>query len=94
MAAESLPGMDVREVDLHDRQGDGGDGVPEGVGVVGQSSGVDDDGLEPLTGGAVDEVDENPLVVRLAALDPDAPGRRVLPDGRSEERRVGKECRL
>src|SRR3970282_271805 len=77
MAPELLPGVDIREVDLDDGHGDGGDRVAERERVVGQRAGVDDDGPETFLRGALDPVDELAFVVRLAADRFGAPARRL-----------------
>ncbi len=41
--AEFFPGVDVAQVDLHRGQGDTGDGVPDGIRIVGERTGVDQD---------------------------------------------------
>ena len=65
-AAERLAGVDVREVYLDRRQGDGLDRIAEGDRGVGERARVED---EPARAPAVlvEEVDERALVVTLEA---------------------------
>ena len=67
-AAEVLPGVNVGEVGLHHRDVDGGDGVAQGDGVVGEGAGVEDDpvGRAP---GPVQGIDQLALDVGLEVLD-------------------------
>src|SRR5581483_11637495 len=67
-APPGLAGGRVGEMDLDDHPIVGGEGVGEGVGVVGESARIEDDGRRPAPG-PVDLVDEVALVVRLAVLD-------------------------
>src|SRR5215470_576395 len=67
LAAELLPAMDIGEVDLHDRKGDGGDGVTQSQGVVGEGAGIHDDGPEAFACRTLHPVDELALVIRLPA---------------------------
>lgn len=67
-AAEVLPGVNVGEVGLHHGDVDGGDGVAQSDGVVGEGTGVEDDpvGRAP---GPVQGIDQLALDVGLEVLD-------------------------
>ena len=55
-------------MDLDDHSIVGGQGVGQGVGVMGESPRIEDDGRRSAPG-AVDGVDQGALVVRLEVLD-------------------------
>src|SRR5581483_3646961 len=79
-AAPRLAGGGVGQVDLDDDSIVGGQGVGQGVGVVGESARIEDDGRRPAPG-AVDGVDQGALVVRLEVFDLVAGGGGRLPGG-------------
>ena len=81
--AELLALFNVGDVDLHHRNGDGLDGVADGVAVVRVSAGVDDDAVEhPVR--LLNGVDDRALVVGLEALDRDAAALGVGVDAGAE----------
>ncbi len=86
-----LAGGGVGEVDLDDDSIVGGEGVGQGVGIVGESARVEDDRRRPAPG-VVDGVDQVALVVRLQVLDLVAAEQRRLP-GRLRRGRRGSPCR-
>ena len=56
---EFLPGVDVAHVDFHKGDGHRGDGVPQGIAVMGQGPCVEDDALIAFPG-LVDLINEAP----------------------------------
>ena len=73
MVPEFFALVHVGDVNLDGGKLDGGKGVPEGHGSVGEGAGVDDDacGVVP---GCVDDVEQDAFVVGLHAFDVEAVG--------------------
>jgi len=61
-------------MDLHGRQAHGGDGVADGIAVMGVGTGVDHQAIGP-GGRLVDGLDDGPLVIGLDDAQLDAPAR-------------------
>ena len=81
MAAEGLALVDVGDVDLDDRAGEGGKRVKDGDRGVAVAGGVDDDRRRALAR-LVDPVDELVFAVALAEVD----GQAMLGGGAAAER--------
>ena len=76
--APRLAGVRVRQVQLDDRTVEGGQGVVDRPGVVGERAGVDDDG-GAAAAGRVDGLDQLALVVGLQVLERRGRGARPRP---------------
>lgn len=59
---EFLPGMDVAQMHLNHRQPDGGDGIPDGIAVVGVGARVENHPVVNPHGG-VEAVDDPPSLL-------------------------------
>ena len=68
-AAKVLPSMDVREMHLHHRRVDGGDGVAQGHRRVGEAAGIEDDTLDGVAVSLVQPVDERAFMVALEKVE-------------------------
>ncbi len=95
MVAERLARVDVAHVHLDGGQIHRRDGVAQGVGVVGQRAGVDQDAVGPIARG-VDRVNQRALVVRLedTQLDPRLIRRRLQHRVDLVQRRAAIDARL
>ena len=80
MPTEVLASVNVRQMDLDHGNLDTADGVAQGQRIVSERAGVEDDPGEAFLLGPLQPVDQLPLVVRLATVDPYASPPPVLMD--------------
>ena len=80
MPAKRFAGVHVRDMHLHERQRDPGQGIAQGHAGVGQAPRIDDDPGEPFGSGRLYAVDQFTLVIALEGLD-----RRTACTGGSRE---------
>ena len=100
MVAERLAPVDVREVDLDERDRHAGERVAQRDAGVRQAAGVDDDELDAFVARGLDPVDQRAFVVALEARERGAARRRVAlqrrldaGQGRRARRRAARACR-
>jgi len=67
LPAELLPVADIAQVNLDNRQGNGGDGISDGDTGVSESGRIDDDAGKILLGGIMEPVNNYAFVIALPA---------------------------